>query len=189
MRLPWPSPAFPAAFQNTQAGLSRLVQVCLSTAQFRTPREALNTQVRSSPPSAATHPPLASDNISTTSVRPPPSSLPFFLAHRSEPTSRVRRPQANATISAPRLFTSPEESWLRHRIGPQRWLSSRLPPSSSCLSATVVPARYVEIAFLRASLCLYRPPAELLPRLRRPAQRSSRPRTSRSHANRRPLPV
>lgn len=113
----------------------------------------------------------------------------FFLAHRSEPTSRVRRPQANATISAPRLFTSPEESWLRHRIGPQRWLSSRLPPSSSCLSATVVPARYVEIAFLRASLCLYRPPAELLPRLRRPAQRSSRPRTSRSHANRRPLPV
>lgn len=50
MRLPWPSPAFPAAFQNTQAGLSRLVQVCLSTAQFRTPREALNTQVRSSPP-------------------------------------------------------------------------------------------------------------------------------------------
>lgn len=55
-----------------------------------------------------------------------------------------RRSQANPTTLAPRLFTSLET--LRYDIESPRWLSSRLPPSSSCLSATVVPARCVNTA-------------------------------------------
>lgn len=69
-----------------------------------------------------------------------------------------RSTEANSRLSAPRLFTSSASVATTPQTQPSRWLSSRLLPSSSCLSVTVVPERCVgsyDATFL--SRCYQRP--------------------------------